>query len=123
MRPPTRRSFAVSGTRVERAYSHYSLNRKVDIEPIYSFREALTREAERQEYGHRFAYVGMSLYHEQLARYFDAFDSSQIHVMLFEDFTRNTAAALHEIFRFLEVDDGFEPDISVVHNRSGVMRN
>ncbi len=108
---------------VERAYSHYSLNRKVDIEPVHSFREALDQEAQRTHWGHRFAYVGMSLYDQQLARYQELFEASRIHVMLFDDFTRNPAAALRDIFRFLNVDESFEPDTSVRHNRSGVMRN
>ena len=108
---------------IDRAYSHYSLNRKLDIEPIHNFREALELEGERDDWGHRYAYVGMGRYSEQLDRFYKFFQPEQIHVLFFEDFTRDAVAAVQSIFRFLAVDDAFEPDVSVPYNRSGVLKS
>ncbi|MCG8469073.1 MAG: sulfotransferase [Gemmatimonadetes bacterium] len=109
---------------VERTYSHYSFNRKYDLEEVESFGEALDLETERGAYdGYCFAYTHLSLYDRQLARYFDVFDASRIHVYLFDDFKRDPVGVLQGIFAFLGVDPDFEPDTSVAHNRSGVVGN
>jgi hypothetical protein len=55
-----------------------------------------------------------------LSRYFDAFPRSQIHVFLFDDLQRDPQEVIRDMYRFLEVDPTFEPDLETPHNVGGV---
>jgi hypothetical protein len=59
-------------------------------------------------------------YHEMLSRYFDAFPRKQIHVFLFDDLKRSPKGTVQEMYRFLDVDPAFVPDLSTPHNVGGV---
>jgi hypothetical protein len=61
-------------------------------------------------------YVEAGFYHRLLAPYFELFPREQIAVLLFEEFRSNPAAVMRELFRFLEVDPEFRPDVDVRHN-------
>ncbi len=52
---------------------------------------------------------------EQLQRYFDALGRERVHVIIFDDFKADTAAAVRDTFRFLEVDDAFQPTLEIVN--------
>ncbi len=52
-----------------------------------------------------FHYVQTSLYYEQLKRYFDIFDESQIKVFLFSQLKNNYKSLYSDIYKFLEVED------------------
>jgi hypothetical protein len=54
-------------------------------------------------------------YYEQVKRYYDLFDASQIKVILFEDFKDNNEAVYQEILKFLGVDPNFSPEYDVVN--------
>ena len=59
-----------------------------------------------------------------LASYLNRFSSDQIRLHLFEDFQRDPAGLLRNIYAFLDVDPAFVPDVSRRHNQSGgVVRN
>jgi len=38
-----------------------------------------------------------------------------VHVIIFDDFKADTAAAVRDTFRFLEVDDAFQPTLEIVN--------
>lgn len=65
-------------------------------------------------------WMRISRYHEALSRYFDAFPRDRIHVFLFDDLKRDPRVALKELYRFLEVDPHFVPDLGTPHNVGGV---
>jgi hypothetical protein len=65
----------------------------------------------------------MGLYHAQLKRYFDLFESDQIKVYLYEDFNADPSKVLQDIFRFLGVDDTFVPEATIKYNASGIPKN
>ena len=52
---------------------------------------------------------------EQLQRYFDALGREHVHVIIFDDFRADTAAAVRDTFRFLQVDDAFQPSLEIVN--------
>lgn len=54
-----------------------------------------------------------------LQTYFDRFPRDHIRIHLFEDFQRDTAAVVRDLFGFLGVDTGFVPDLGRRHNVSG----
>jgi len=64
-----------------------------------------------------------SLYYPRLRRYLDCFPRSQLRIIVFEEFAARPGATVRDLFEYLEVDPGFVPDTSVVHNATGVPRS
>jgi hypothetical protein len=62
----------------------------------------------------------ISMYHEALRRYFDAFPPERIFVFLFDDLKADQAGLVRDIYRFLGADDGFVPDFGTPHNVGGM---
>ena len=110
---------------VERAYSNFIHAVREDLEPLNDFAQAMEAEAERirNNWSYRWHYKQKGLYYNQLKRYLDHFHPAQIKVLLYEDFQKDTLAALQEIFHFLDVDDTFIPDTKQKHNVSGIPKN
>ena len=94
-------------------------------EPIESFAEALESEEIRiaQNWGPIWHYEKCGYYYKQLKRYYELFNSEDIRVYLHDDLSTNPIALLQDIFRFLEVDDKFVPDISMRVNVSGIQKS
>ncbi|OGF53201.1 MAG: sulfotransferase [Candidatus Fraserbacteria bacterium RBG_16_55_9] len=120
---PHAKLIAVLRNPVERAYSSYLMAVRVGRERL-DFARALQEEPNRIQnkwgWGH---YVSMGFYYTQLKRYFDRFDPRQIKIYLFEDLSAGPLGILKDIFRFLEVDEAFAPDVSVRHNVTGIPRS
>ena len=68
-------------------------------------------------------WMQISRYHEMLSRYFDAFPREQIHIFLFDDLKLDLQGVIRDMYRFLEVDPTFEPDLETPHNVGGVPGN
>jgi hypothetical protein len=62
-------------------------------------------------------------YYAQLQRYYNLFNPNQIKVYLYEDLIVHPLAVVQDIFRFLEVDESFIPDMSGEANISGIPKN
>jgi len=102
---------------VDRAYSDYlmylrSRNRRLDPARDLSADAAWTRPDSH--------WMQISLYHEQLQRYYRAFGPEQIHVFLFDDLQRSPLHVMQGLYRFLTVDPGFVPDFETPHNVGGM---
>ena len=105
---------------VDRAYSDYlmylrSRGRRLDPE-----RDLTATSAWALPDSH---WMQISRYHRMLSRYFDAFPREQIHVFLFDDLRRNPQGVIRDMYRFLEVDPTFQPDLATPHNIGGVAAN
>lgn len=68
-------------------------------------------------------YIGMGLYYQRLLPFYERFDRRRIRIHLFDDFVRDPGAVMRDLFGFLDVDPGFEPDTSIVHNPTGWIAN
>ena len=110
---------------IERAYSHYALSRKMGVELLPDFEAAVAAENESwlRDRSMRFTYVRASLYHDGLREFLVRFPRERILVLLFQDFAENPAGTMRSVYRFLGVDDRFEPDVTVRHNRSLLPRS
>ncbi len=107
---------------VARAYASYLHLRRDGREPCTSFEEALTMEAQRQNWEHLWHYDAMGRYAEQLGRYLEHFPREQLLFLLHEDLRTSPAATLDACFNFLGIRPDFEPDFSRRPNRSGIPR-
>jgi hypothetical protein len=57
-------------------------------------------------------YQRMGFYYPQLKRYYDRFSAAQLRVVVYDDFVAQAGEVVRDLFRFLDVDDRFEPDTS-----------
>lgn len=91
---------------IERAYSNFLHNIRERTEYYDDFLQAIDAESWRVKNGWwwGFHYVQTSLYYEQLKRYFDIFDESQIKVFLFSQLKNNYKSLYSDIYKFLEVE-------------------
>ena len=109
---------------VDRAYSHFLMNRGRDCEPAETLSKAIGKEAEReaQGWGWDWRYVGAGLYHDQMERYYARFPREQIKVFLYEDL-KDQAAFFSETFKFLGVDADFRPDTSARSRKASLPKS
>ena len=106
----------------ERAYSQYLYARRMGWEPATTFQAALDEEPRRQAEGWFpfLCYRESSLYADKLRAFYDRFPAEQLHLCLFDDFRRQPAVVVNQIYRFLGVTPDFTPDVSVHHNPATV---
>lgn len=86
--------------------------RSLALEPVRKAGKFLSQRVTSPSYLY---YSQRVKYYEQVKRYYDLFDSSQIKVIIFEDFKNNNEAVYQEILNFLEVEPNFSPDYDVVN--------
>jgi hypothetical protein len=102
---------------VDRAYSDYLMylrNRGRRFEPGQDLRPS-ARWAQPESH-----WMQLGFYHDQLARYYEAFPARNIHIFLFDELRAAGADVVAGIYRFLEVDESFTPDFDTPHNVGGV---
>ena len=106
---------------VERAFAAYA-ELTLEGREFLPLEEALGQEPKRIAQGWRptWYYQDLGFYAHQVKAYFDNF--SAVKVCLFDDLKREPATLIQDIFRFLEVDATFRPDITANYNISGVPR-
>lgn len=114
---PATRILCVLRHPVDRAYSDYLMYLRAKGRHFDPFRD-LTAGSTWARPDSRWMRIGQ--YHEQLSRYFDTFAREQIRVFLFDDLKRNPLQVLQQVYRFLDVDPEFVPDIDTPHNVGGM---
>ena len=65
-------------------------------------------------------WMRISRYAEALGRFLQVFPRAQLHVLLFDDLKRAPLQAVQAVYRYLEVDPEFAPDLETPHNVGGV---
>ncbi len=125
---PEMKIIAVLRNPTDRAWSHFVYLLKhlatvgvKDVEKYGSFRDAIDQEDGRiaENWGPDWHFVNRGRYATQLARYYALFPADNLRVYLFDDLKRDALGVVKDIFRFLRVDDGFEPDVSNRLNVAG----
>jgi len=110
---PQARLIVVLRNPVDRAYSHYWLNRARGHEPL-DFAAAIAVEPERLanpklEFGRRGVYLEGSRYLKHLLRVCRYYPRSALHVVIFEDLRDEPRAVFAAVCRFLGVEESFLP--------------
>jgi hypothetical protein len=122
---PEARLIAILRQPADRAFSAFMHVTRDGREPIADFAEALKLEEERiaLNWGPIWHYTKIGFYSEQIRRYYELFEREQIKVYLYDDFSARPIDVLQDIFRFLDVNDTFVPDVRIRANVSGVQRS
>ncbi len=112
---------------VDRAYSAYWYCRRVGLEDLRSFEEAIEAEPRRMREDparwRHCAYVERGEYHRQLLSIYEIFDKSRVHVFFLEDLKRDPAELCERIFRLLGLDPDFTPDVNRKFNKAAMVRS
>ena len=110
---------------VARAYSHY-LHHVRDGWENRTF-DAAIREDYSSDGGTVWkvpnVYVHQGLYSKQVKRYFDIFDPSNIKIIVFEEFVRDTRRYVSEVMKFLGINSAVPSNVEEVYNPFFVSRN
>jgi hypothetical protein len=122
---PDARIVAVLRNPVERAYSHFVYNVHTGWEDEKDFERvlALREQRERERWWRKWDYVRNGFYHEQLSRYYDAFQPDRIRVFLYEDLVADPEGLVAQLLGFLGVDPSVQLDVSGRHNVSGLPKS
>jgi len=106
---------------VERAFAAYA-ELTLEGREFLPLEEALGQEPKRIAQGWRptWYYQDLGFFTHQVKAYFNNF--SAVKVCLFDDLKREPATLIQDLFRFLEVNTAFRPDMTADFNFSGVPR-
>jgi len=99
---------------VERAFSHFIMNLKGGYVEYFDFLKEVFFDYNKTKkgWGISHLYIELGLYYEQVKRFLDTFGKNQVKIFLYEEYKNNPAQVLKEIFKFLEVDSTFVPNLS-----------
>jgi hypothetical protein len=122
---PHARLIAILRNPVDRAYSSFIQRVQKGDEPLSDFVQALQQEENRvrNNWAPRWQVKRIGFYHVHLMRYYDIFERNQIKVFLYEDLKGDPVGVAQSAYRFLGVEDSFVPDVSLVHNPSGIPKS
>ena len=108
----------------ERAFSGYMKQRMEGREPCKTFEDALDLQEARERDGARWGtYLSKAFLGQQLKVYYDTFPSSQIKVILFEEFVADKQETMSGLFEFVGVDPSFQITSGERLNRSLAMKS
>jgi hypothetical protein len=122
---------------VDMIYSMYSQQVYSGEEDLPSLEEALAAEPVRKQGKlippglsgavDALYYRDLARYAVQVERYFDVFGRDAVHVIIFDDFSADTATVYWETLDFLEVDPGLKLDLKAINQnkriRSALVHN
>lgn len=103
---------------VDRCFSDFKQGLTLGYEQLFNFGEAIQADHThfKNQTGLSAHYVPQGFYHEQLEIYFKIFPQQQIKIYLYEDLKNDPTSLLQDIFRFLDVDVDFMPDLAEKKN-------
>jgi hypothetical protein len=124
-RVPEAKLMAILRNPIDRAYSAFLHAQRLGLEPMSDFEQALDDEPHRVRTGWigLTTYTTVGMYAEQLERYIAIFPCQQMRIYLFEDLIRDPIGLAQDAFRYLGVDDSYEPDVSMQANRGSAARS
>lgn len=66
------------------------------------------------------AYVMQSSYAKHIQNWYEYFDKKQIHIVLFDDIVNRPSFLAHELYKYLEVDENYCPNLNKKDNVSRI---
>jgi sulfotransferase family protein len=105
---------------VEMAFSMY-LHSLRSLGTQHTFREAIERGLDQRggKIDFWYPFLDIGLYYEQVKRYLQTFPEERVRIYWYEEYQSEPALMLADVFRFLEVDPVFSPDISKRYLEAG----
>jgi hypothetical protein len=109
---------------IERAWSHYLMNRRLGYSVSHNFIEEFNRDSNDfpKGWGITHNYRDLGMYSPQLERYFSCFPSNRLKIIMYEEYNKNPKLALRSIFSFLGVDTAHEISLTTKANQAALPR-
>lgn len=108
---------------VERAFSHYLMDYRLGL-VSESFESIVTKKLGHRDFNLFYQqYIEVSKYANQVKRYLEVFGKENIIFIDYDDFKRNTAKTVEEVYMFLEQDKDFRPFFNKKYNTYFAPRN
>lgn len=122
---PDVKLIAILRNPIDAAYASFLHLMRDGDESINIFSLALQAEQERikNNWGLMWRYQQKGFYSQQVKRYLELFERSQIRIYLYEEFKEEPRKVLFDIFSFLNVDPSFDPNMSLKHNVSAMPKS
>lgn len=119
---PEVRLIAILRNPVERAYSAYLKNLSEGFENR-PFKQAIEDEIQGATTAVNTTtyHVRAGLYHNLLSRYLENFDHTQLQIYFYEDLVNSSRTFMRAIFKYLDVDAEFVPNVSIRFNRGTIL--
>ena len=91
---------------VERAFSHWVMDRRIGLDNSRSFIEAIERDLEIEPrcWGLAHLYIDLGLYYKQVKKYLNLFKREQILILDYADLVNSPIKFLDQVRHFLELD-------------------
>jgi hypothetical protein len=127
---PSARIIAMLRNPVDFVYALHNERVSQGAEDVADFETALALDDERRG-GRRLppgsnplgaVYRDNGMFGEQLARWLETFPREQVHVIIFDDFARDTPTEFRRVLEFLDIDPDFQPASFAVSNPSHRLR-
>ena len=110
---PDVKLIAILRNPIDRAYSGYQMQLR-QTDESRNFSTSINQDE---------IYIRGGFYYSKLKRYFNVFERHQIKILLYEDFKADPLQIMQDIFKFLQVDTAFVPEISQQFNQGGIPKN
>lgn len=109
---------------VERAFSHYVMDRRSGYKLSLSFTEAVLSDYQQPKkgWGISHLYAELSVYADAIKRYQDTFPANQIHLIVYDDYRNDVHAVLSSVCHFAGLKP-FRFDTKQAHNTAALPSN
>lgn len=109
---------------IDKAYSQYMHMIRDQCETL-AFHDALQQEQERRAQGWSdiWRYAESSLYADKLLGFRDCFGTTNVHIILFDDFTAEPQRVIKETLTFLGIDADVPINTKEIYNRTGEVKS
>gem|GEM_PF-1744926 len=102
---------------IQRAFSHYlmSVRQRQETLPFY---DAMENDYKRSDKGYFVShlYVDLGLYSQQVTRHLDTFGPEHVKILMFEEFIKDTKAAVNDVLQFLGLEPYVPSNIGAVYD-------
>lgn len=104
---------------IERTFSHYLMDLKNGL-TSQPFAEALEADELIKDpaWGKNSMYLETGMYTDQLKRYTDIFHRNQYMIILLDELIQHPLVVIRKIYRFLNIDESYIPEIKKKYNES-----
>ena len=103
---------------VDRAISAYNYFYKLGLEDL-SFHDAIMADVENRHLDFKAisdkTYIRHGFYYKQIESFYELFDKSRLHLLLFEEMIEDPLESLKSVFDFLAINKNFSPNLKLIN--------
>ncbi len=116
---PDAKMIAILRNPVDRAYSDYLMHVRdaINVGKVRSLREQAQFHAETS------STIKKGFYYTPVKHYFDTFGKEKLKIVLYDDFCRDSLGVMQDIYKYIGVDNTFNPDTSKKQQTAAIPKN